>query len=607
MSPGAADAERGSRDGQLVTALLTGLLAGAVLLGVALPADAGGTTTYYAEDFSDTSFGEEVYYEDFTTGTSGWTVHGKSGANHYSTILSRSLDQTESALRHRFVVLYNGGSGSKQIQRFERPQQPTPSGKYYVFVETTTKASPTDKTEQSAHWLEVDLSGTTRKVTLDDGTTRFTLRNRYDGEGLRLRHQVQWRATNDPDDQRVELVSKVDSVRVIRGVQSTGRTWEADTFTIFVDEGIDGPGLHGRAFHGTLNTSPAHRSDGPTTLEFDIRTSAASADWSASQLGRTLASGTVTAGRTRTVRQDVNLQDGDLTLEFDSDAEIVVDNVRVVGRSGEPTGDRPGAGLAPSANPLSGADAEDGRSWATNVGHGLFEVAFLTLQWGSLVALAAGAVLVGYSRNRSRTTRGQSLVAGGVVGIVLTLGFPMAMGTVGWLATGSSATAPLDDPGLDSPVVKYEAEFGAATLGDTGWTPTGNSADAFLTNESGDRTLRLASDGAGVEREITIERGEALPAARLRIDAAVESSVGTQPPDRDALNVTIRADGRTLVDDEALVTARGGDTTEETAGVRFALDTSTVTVRLEAVDMNGDDDSAAVSVADVEVQSVVTG
>jgi hypothetical protein len=343
-------------------------------------------------------------------------------------------------------------------------------------------------------------------------------------------------------------------------------------------------------------------------LAFDIATTDDSASWSATQLGTTADSGTVAAGQTRTVRQQVPLQAGELTLAFDADAEIAVDNVRVVGAADD-GGSAGGAGgvLAPSAGPLSSADATAGRSWATGAVHGLFEIAFVTLQWGSLIAVLIGAGLVGYSRSQCRTTRGQTLVLGGVVGMVLTLGFPMVLSTAGWLATGSTATAPLDDPALAAPAVTYDEDFTARTLAATGWQPRGDEGSVFLANESGDRKLRVVSDGATVERTIPIERGGALPRATLTLDATVASSVGMQPPDRDSLNVTVGPGAKTVVDDEAPVTASGGDTTTATATRQFDLVAPNVTIRLQAVDLNGADGTVDVAIDGIEIRSAVAG
>jgi hypothetical protein len=581
---------------------------GVALIGLSGPGSAQTTTTYYHEDFSNKSFGNLIYYNDFDTGYDGWT-HPKSGVNHEGRIASRSWGIRDSALRESISFYGSGADGSIEPEYSTR--QITNEGVIYIWIKGSMKGEGYSMRGNRVIFSNLFSDSFEAK----NGTNRYQKRlqgSPYspDEQSLEIKQEIEFTSSADSDNPATAIY-EMEYIRIVRGVDRTGQRWEADDFTIYTDSGIDGQTLYGRDFTGSLNASPAHESNGTTTIQFDIQTGDAPASWRLRQLGTDLVSGTIQPNQQRTVKKEINLQDPEFELHFDSNAEIGIDNLRVVGTPDTGPGNGgigSGGSLAPSAGPLSSADGLQGRNWATNLFNNLFELVFLTLQWGSLIAVVAGVGLWGYSKNQLRNTRGHALLVGGVVGLVLTLGFPMVASTVGWLATGDTDTRSLDNPDYEAVSVQYSEDFeNAATLSNTGWRPTGGGAGTYLDTEQSDQELKLESDGAEVKRTIPIDRGEAVPGARLKLEAAVQSSTGSQPPDHDALNVTIvDGTGDTLVDDELLIDARGGDLNEATATRQFGLDSSNVTIKLKAVDLNGGDSSVDIAVDDIEVQTSAT-
>lgn len=583
-----------TRAGAVVTALSI-----AVLLSIAGTATAQSDQTYYDEDFSNKSFGEEVYHEEFEFGKAGWTVDDN------SIYMGNSENQYYVHDGSEIVVSQDltGWDGWGAHQSVSRDISFPTDGTYYylvtsdAFFENNSYGASVDDGDH-----QLTISGGTH--TIHNGTSLVTTGT---GSGTRT-----VKVESNPDvpyngpDEPVTMQLRVDELQIIKQARDPQRTWEAQNFIVYIDDGIDGKSIHGRDFYGELNVSPAHKADGPVVLEFDIKTSGSSASWSATQLGTTVGSGSITAGTNRKVRQEVDLQSGELRLDVNAKEAVAVDNIRVHG-PGVSNASTSGNGFpAPSVGVLSSADADSGRSWGVGLPNNLLDVAYMLLQWGSAIALALGLIGMIYSRNHHRNQRGHTLFVGGIIGVVLAFGFPMAMTTFGWVATGQAETAPLDEPGFDATAVKYSEDFEEPTFSNTGWElASGSSGDVFIESEGDDKYLRFQGDGATIEREITVERGESVPAATLALDAEVTSTLGSQPPDRDAVNVTVISDGKHVVDERTAVTASGGDTVRDTATTSFNLTSSTITVQVTATDLNGDDGTVDIAVDDIEIQSLV--
>jgi len=204
----------------------------------------------------------------------------------------------------------------------------------------------------------------------------------------------------------------LSELQIIKKEFDPDRTWEARNFLVYVDDGIEGNSLHGRDFYGDINVTPAHKAEGPVTLEFEIKTTEHSARWSADQLGTTVASGSVSPQTTRKIKQEVDLQSGELTLDFSSSSEITVDNIRIIG-AGTGNASTGGNGLPqPSVGLLDRASGEEERNWATGVTNNIFEFAYTILQWGSIIALCLGGLLMRVSTQKMRNTRGHTLFMG---------------------------------------------------------------------------------------------------------------------------------------------------------------------------------------------------
>jgi hypothetical protein len=295
-----------------------------------------------------------------------------------------------------------------------------------------------------------------------------------------------------------------------------------------------------------------------------------------------------------------------LRLEFSSNSQIAVDNIKVSG-AGTGNASTGGSGLPnPSVGLLSSASGDAGRNWATGITYNLFDFAFTLLQWGSIIALCIGGLLMGISTQKMRNTRGHALFFGGVIGIILVFALPMGLQTVGWISTGDTDTASLENPGMDPTAVKFSEEFEEATFEQTGWEISGGSSgDVFIEGSEGNRHLEVQGSGATISKEIKIERGESIPAANLKLDARINSKVGMQPPDTDGVNVTVLSDGDRVVDEKTVATASGGDINEEIGTASFNLTSSEITVRITATDLNGDDGTVDIQIDDIKIQSLI--
>jgi hypothetical protein len=562
-----------------------------------MPAAGQSDQTYYEEDFSNKSFGEEIYEEDFDFGKAGWSYTNNNAYRSNTQAHSWRHEGSEIVLSMEITGFGDWGA-TQEVQR----DISFPSDGEYYFLVTSHATMGSNSYGASIDEHELVLSGDNRGI--DDGTTLVTKDMNSGSNDIRVRSWSN-QPGSGPDDP-VEMELRVDELQIIKQEHDPQRTWEAQNFIVYVDDGISGNSIHGRDFYGNVNVSPAHKADGPVILEFDIKTSGSSASWSASQLGTTLGSGTITANTNRKVRQEVDLQSGDLRLDFSSSEQVTVDNIKVSG-AGTGNASTGGSGLPdPSVGLLASASGDAGRNWATGITNNLFDFAFTLLQWGSIIAVCIGGLLMGISTQKMRNTRGHALFVGGVIGIILVFGLPMGLQTVGWISTGDTDTASLENPGMDPTAVKFSEEFEEATFEQTGWEISGGSSgDVFIEGSEGNRHLEVQGSGATISKEIKIERGESIPAANLKLDARINSKVGMQPPDTDGVNVTVLSDGDRVVDEKTVATASGGDINEKTGTASFNLTSSEITVRITATDLNGDDGTVDIQIDDIKIQSLI--